>query len=181
MSKTMTNKATKLAKVENGVLHINADVFIIPNSAVLTSECGYWADKRKRQMQQILTETTGESEEDIVVLQTWVVAEETLESENLGNHGGSFIAEDRKKHYIPSGRIGEHFPAKLFEGHTEGEVVDIKIPKGYDEFNQNFDIVLSLRLAQKEYRYRGFGNFEDVFRQVAGGKLAEAARMAVTA
>lgn len=182
----MTNETTnKLAKVENGVLRINADVFIIPNSATTPSECGYWKDKRRRQMQQILAETTGDdsafNDDEIVILQTWTVAEETLDTESLGDHGGLFIGEDGKEHIIPNGRIGEFFPAKIFADHKEGEVVEVKIPKGYDKFNADFDVVLNLKLSQKGYRYGRFGNFETVFEQVARSKMNAASRMSVGA
>lgn len=155
-----------IKKVLDGKLEVNGDIFVIPNKARTSKEIDKLCFRNpiQAEMESILAASGTPSPfgDDIVVLQVWIVSEEDLNTENLGDNGGSFIGEDGKMHN--TGYILGHIPMLLFEGHVEGDVVDLTIPKGLYEFNKDFVMVLHLKLCQKQYRYNSFGNFEDAMR-----------------
>lgn len=71
--------------------------------------------------------------------------------------------------------VSQYLPKSLFEGKKEGDVVTFTLPicrkawrarvdlEARIEYN---DIKVSLTLCQTKYRYRNFGNFEDVLKRV---------------
>ena len=67
----------------------------------------------------------------------------------------------------------ERLPASLFAGKKEGDVVTFSMPiirKDLDDDGEDIIIKkwqkVSLCLKQRDYRYRGFGNFEEVLERV---------------
>ena len=76
--------------------------------------------------------------------------------------------------------ISEYLPKFLFEGHKEGDCITINLPIhkwlendkckliGCDGYylEASATIKVQLQLAQQKYRYRRFGNFEDVLTRV---------------
>jgi hypothetical protein len=76
--------------------------------------------------------------------------------------------------------ISEYLPKSLFEGHKEGDCITINLPVhkwlekdkceliGCDGIyvEASATIKVQIQLAQQKYRYRRFGNFEDVLTRV---------------
>jgi hypothetical protein len=76
--------------------------------------------------------------------------------------------------------ISEYLPKSLFEGHKEGDCITINLPIHKWLENDKYELIgcdryyleasatikVQLQLAQQKYRYRRFGNFEDVLTRV---------------
>lgn len=159
-----------MKKVENGILEVTGDVFVIPNCAVTTKKCegNPRRERYQKEMESLLAASGVASPfgEEIVMFESWIVLEDDLDTDNLADHPGHFIGTDGKEH--STGHILNYLPAALFEGKVEGDVVDIKIPIGLFKFNPDFSVILHLTLDQKNYRYRSFGNFENALDHAAG-------------
>lgn len=116
--------------------------------------------------------------DDDLFLQVWISSKD-LHTENLSDHGADvFDTDGREVHFWPCGnRPLSELPAKLFIGKKEGDIVDVVvpdyqlqhfIPKDSDEQPVIADVIMHLRLAQQEYRYRRFGTFDSLFKQLTG-------------
>ena len=116
----------------------NVDVFIIPNSACSVEEA------KSNYPSELQSELFISDDERMV--QMWVTNDEC---ENWDCHKNPFC------HY---GAFPSRFPASLFKGKKEGDVVDIVI--GGATFH--------MKLAQTAYRYRSHGNFETVLASLVG-------------
>ena len=147
----------------NGVktLEVSADMFIVPNSFVRASNFFINSEKRAETMNGILEASGQETEADPLMMQSWVVAVDDLNCENLADHMGYYWGLDGIKH--PFGNIPSHLPASMFIGKTEGDTVTIVFPEGTTMFNDDFKVIMHLRLLQREYRYSRFGTFEQCF------------------
>lgn len=153
-----------MIKVENGKLEVNGDVFIIPNGMGTVNDFISGKEFHRRVLDAIQFASNGTHIDDkSLLVETWIVSKE-LGTDNLSDHGGKYIGEDGEIH--GTGHLDRYIPFDLLNGHKEGDVVDITIPRGTYDFNEGFDIVLHLRLAQKEYRYSRFGSFEDVLKRL---------------
>lgn len=163
----------------NEPITINGDIFIIPNSAPRLKD--YWMESFKAKMQKYMhqiCELNGLKFDETVdrCVETWYTSPE-MECDNIPDHDIHFEYEGEKYQLtFPSGR---QLPSPLFKDKKEGDVVEIKVPvyiRKYDRphykdkmFDEDIETVvtLKLKLAQTEYRYRSFGNFEDVLKKVS--------------
>ena len=63
-----------------------------------------------------------------------------------------------------------YVPTWLFDGHQEGDIVTFKMPikmfDRKDDITVNTSAKMSVRLAQKPYRYGSFGRFEEVLKRI---------------
>lgn len=147
----------------NGVktLEVSADMFIVPNGFMKASNNFIFGDRLNVTMNGILEASDHETEVDPYMMQVWLVAENDLGCENLVDHMGHYWGIDGVKH--PFGNIPSYLPANMFVGKKEGDVVTVVYPEGTTQFNKDFRVVMHLKLAQTEYRYRRFGTFEQCF------------------
>ncbi|MBR6289245.1 MAG: hypothetical protein IKR19_07920 [Acholeplasmatales bacterium] len=154
---------------------MNMDMFIIPNQAGKVNN--FWTGvERQTSIADMLCNLNGfdfDPKHDKVV-QVWSCCDDC---NNMQDH---FFHEtdDEGNEYrfrFPSSYI----PAKILKDHVEGETFDIVYrmkPENWDnkewdkedesEELPEFEFIFHTTLAQKKYRYRSFGNFEDVLFRV---------------
>ena len=98
------------------------------------------------------------------MVQMWMVSEDC---DNLQCHYPYIMCGDTCYNYL----LISLFPATLFEGYKEGDVIEMRIPvTGFDGDGEPHDFVIDakVQLAQKRYRYRNYGPFEHVLNMVMG-------------
>lgn len=152
--------------IVNGTINANLDTFIIPNSASLVTD---WMtpsqQERMTKKAEKISAVAGcgfDAANDKLV-QLWFVG---MGSENLVDH--ATMAEDENgNQYVLCADI-ERLPETLFRGHKEGDVIEVPLPATCKGEDGNIEVVLNakIKLNQRDYRYRRFGNFEEVLAQV---------------
>lgn len=160
----------------NGMQDITfkGDVFIIPNRYDLFNNESYMSESQKKNIADMFTANglTFDIHEDRVI-QIWIVSRNPedptdpnyLNTDNFYDHGAKM-----KPFYITA-KGSSVVPAKLFENLQEGETTTIKIPvyleyrnsEELDDVSINTYINFELTARQRCYRYRQFGEFEEVF------------------
>lgn len=139
-------------------IKMTADCFVVPNMAATLSENNpaLINDDRAR-VQKLFEINNIEYDMDIddlaIVQLWWVSTTAEYPSDNIGDHG-IYIHGVR---YLPK---LDFLPAGLFMKKKEGESFSLKVPCG--------DIIIefTVTLRQGNYRYRGYGTFEEVLRKV---------------
>ena len=150
---------------------IKGDIFVIPNHAGKAEDfLGSFSEKMAEYGKKIC-EANGKmyDEDNDYFVQTWMVSEDAG-SDNMARHGFD-VDVDGEKYYI--WRLEENIPRQLIDL-SEGESATINLlGKGYrnseDFTNDNYvDVMIPVifTAAQTKYRYRNFGNFEDVIERV---------------
>ena len=155
----------------------NAAVFVVPNAAGYCSQ--FWLKsigKRVEKYSKALCSQKGiefDPEHDKVV-QVWFVSkydedlrndylkEDNLGSGNLGDHGFRIDGKHYNFRY-------SHLPYPLIKNMKEGDTMDLEMEVMSEDENDNhtYDTIkLHITFDQRSYRYRSFGNFEDVVRKV---------------
>lgn len=121
----------------------SGDVFVIPNRVGTVGKLCEHVQRRVYELAEINKMPIGSED---VLIGLWFVGEET---ENLVDHGTMFGGKHRRAKC-------NLIPAKLLMGLHEGEMLKINLPC------DNGDIIrCEVKAAQKKYRYRSFGSFED--------------------
>ena len=154
--------------IEN--LVINGDIFIIPNRAAKIQDFFDFAQEEKKEiMEKIcrLNERVFDVDNEHC-LETWICSEE-FQCDNVADHNIHTLTTDGQRVTIGIDN-GRYIPSSLFKGHKEGETIEIKIPIwisiSHAETPINTVVTFRLTLSQTKYRYRIFGNFEEVFDRV---------------
>lgn len=157
----------------NGIktIEFEADAFIIPNHAGSANDYLLFGEERKKFLDKISQENNcGELDFDNdPCCQLWFCSDD-LDTENLDAHG-AFIEVNGEELWIrPEVSV---LPAKLFHDKKEGDTVVINIPwhpsfiyRRSKENAEPLSLVMNVKLNQKSYRYRNFGNFEEVLQYV---------------
>ena len=160
---TITNKMVVKAK---------AAMFIIPNRACLVMDYLGSPERAIKAAESLCAanHTTFNADHDRLV-QTWIVAEEDLGTENLGDHGFRVEINGIMYHCNIGDRRHTNIPQILLKDKKEDEWITLILPdcKGEcrdDENEITFDLELSVQLKQLDYRYRRFGRFEEVLEAV---------------
>ena len=153
-----------MKKLNGNVLEFVAEAFIVPNHACPVNDIMENRQERIRRIAE-LNEIHDLSDDDQIV-ELWYVSKDDLGTSNLVDHGAHILNKNDKKIFFrPS--IGL-LPARLFEGHKEGDVIDVKAfttvtdPDYPDDENTVF-FLMHCKLNQLSYRYRRFGSFEETF------------------
>lgn len=145
----------------------NADLFIIPNAIVDTTDKFYDAPHYRKLREtgpgmSMLNGLNPMDPDSSKLVQVWITSKEDLHTENLGDH--CFHVDDQ----IIAGHDGKYsagyLPLSMLKGHHEGDHINIKM----DYSNHGIMLELDCRLAQTEYRYRNFGTFEDCLSRISG-------------
>lgn len=152
----------KKALLQDGKLEIGCDMFIVPNSLNRASAFSLNAGRFKESANAVLAANGLATESDPLLIQIWVVAEESMGCDNLNDHFGLYKDADGNESLY--GQVWGYLPASLFKDAKEGDTVEVIIPSGVYGYSDDFDTVLCMTLAQTVYRYRRFGNFEDCFK-----------------
>lgn len=152
---------------------VNADLFIIPNEISRIGSFFKSYQVRYAKLCQDLFELNGveydlDDFDSEKLVEIWAVSREDLGSDNLGSHGFTMTI-DGQEYYC---RFPSYLPVRLFSGKKEGEIISLIIPiEGQGDENDDhvsLKMRFNLRLAQTEYRYRGFGKFEDLLAGLLG-------------
>lgn len=152
--------------IVNGTINATLEAFIIPNSANLVTD---WMipsqQERMAEKAKKISAVAGcgfDATSDKLV-QLWFVG---MGSENLVDH--ATMAEDENgNEYVLCADI-ERLPEAVFRGHKEGDVIEVPLPATCKGKSGNIEVVINakIKLNQRDYRYRRFGNFEEVLAQV---------------
>lgn len=136
-------------------IKMTANVFIVPNNLIKVSDEHPNLQLRDCKFAKELFDINNIEYDartfDLVLVQLWWVSTtEEYPSDNIGDHG---IVIDGKL-YRPG---VDNLPTILFAGKIEGDTFSLKVPCG--------DIIIdfTVTLAQKQHRYRNYGNFESLF------------------
>lgn len=149
-------------------LNGKADMFIIPNSAPLIEDIfeGFRESRLLKMTKMCQDNGIGEFNElcDHVV-ETWLVG---CGADNMSDHGFTITSEDGIDYTIRS--LDGRFPSTLLAGIVEGDTFNVKLNDidAVDDKDRSVkvDIELEITAAQGKYRYRNFGDFEYVLREV---------------
>ena len=147
------------------------DAFIVPNNGGMIKTLIGSAQERETEHLNKLCEANGtdfDPEKDTFI-QMWFVGEDDFACTNMQDH--SCHCEVEGKGYVFN--ISYFwYPTKLFNG-KEGDTVHVTFPeislyeKRTDKTSKiKADIELDITLKQTAYRYKSFGNYEDVLTQV---------------
>jgi hypothetical protein len=151
MMELMTRNNEMVAVETLQTIHLNADMFIIPNSVSTIDD--YLLPSFQKRMVDLckINELVENPKEKIV--QIWLTNDN---SDNINDHG---IKIDGKQYYVTCGNI----PYTLIKNVKEGETVAVKF-FGYDNSEEKpAKVVFEIQLTAKQldYRYRRFGSFEE--------------------
>ena len=150
----------------------NAVCFVIPNGAGYCHN--FLLDSYKERYTRYCTDLCQQKglifdPDNDPLVQVWFGSDD-LGSDNLEAHG--FWAEDENYSF----RYG-YLPLPLIKDIKEGDTMDLEfeiekemVREGekhkYIEYGEKDRIKLHITFDQRSYRYRNFGNFEDVVRKV---------------
>lgn len=141
-------------------------VFVVPNHASKVSERLRVEDHYK--MMAEYNDLDQEADEHLV--ETWIVSDD-LGTENLGDHGFRIVDGD-KELFGNCYKIGL-IPYSLLKEKKEGDKIELKyvahvldISNRENPQDEDALLNLTLELDQTDYRYKGFGRFEDVLERV---------------
>ena len=139
-------------------IHLNADMFIIPNS-VCTIDEYFISSFQKKMLDNCKINGLVESPKEKMV-QIWLTNEL---SDNIGCHG---IKVNGKRYSVNCDCI----PYSLIKNAKEGDVITVNF-LGYEkdeELNNVKTVVfeMNLKCNQKEYRYRSFGSFDEILNRL---------------
>lgn len=149
---------SELARVKDGVLEANAEMFIIPNPPTRIHEFLVSNDTIQDFATDLLKNAGMKpADQNTIMVEVWICSDD-LGTENLRCHGGSYINEDgaEERINIPDGNC----PADLLLGKKEGDVVDLTFHM------DDIKVILHTKLNQTGYRYKNHGRFEDCFVKV---------------
>lgn len=161
----------------NKQITVNAEAFIIPNSAskvarIWEDDSEYAIKYQQPKYQKVYDDNDLTRRDNDKLVQLWYTSEE-LHSENLCNHGFSIDIEGTR-YYVENHDVQiAMIPSQLLKGVNENETFDVTIknlPVYGDrcdyEPTMRIDLTLHCTAKQLEYRYKRFGAFQDVLNQV---------------
>lgn len=155
------------------IISKNMDIFVIPNGAGLISEFMCGQDKKLAYFQE-MAELNGlefDPEKDKLV-QLWFV-----ETDENGNHTDEMCDNCCRHAWLINGyktRIREELLPQSWISGKEGDQIHLKFKpfavlanESYSSGNEE-DLIIdaTIRLKQQLYRYRQFGDFEEVVEKV---------------
>lgn len=148
----------------NKKFNLSADVFVIPNRACRVSGFGIFTEKRTAEM-TTMCESSGSTfdPKSDKLVQVWICSDEC---DNYQDHYPRVIIDGKRYNY----RLPGYIPYSLLKDIKENESFKLSMPVdliSYDDDNTIPAIVdITLTAKQGEYRYRRFGNFEEVVHDV---------------
>lgn len=150
------------------IVPAKVEVFVVPNRAAMVGE---FLDCQQEGISNLMSTIcdmkgmTFDPENDRMA-ELWFVSEKDLESENLRSHGLNInIDGNWYSSFLPC----SYLPVKLFEGHKEGDSMQLYYPVTVKDCDGNEISVLinmDLKLTQLTSRYYHRGNFEDALEYV---------------
>ncbi len=159
-----------LPKVVDGTVKITADIFVVPNGTWSAGELGFPDDLLKylMELKSMNPDLKKLNPISARVCQFWMSGRGTVGSENLADHGFRILGENNE---ILRCIVDDTLPINFFTGacaREGGLITNVFLPVRV--IGNNGEIIRSikgnftLRLAQREYRYRRLGTFEEALR-----------------
>ena len=137
-----------------------ADFFIIPNNGVRGSEM---IGNSFRALEKSWAQFGVKVDIDDMFIQTWFTTEDhdTISDHGLPDEMIGLPCEEIRGGFHQA-RWAHHVPVELVKELKEGESITLTSDK---------EVSIKITAAQKKYRYKGFGSFEDTLKTVvARGK-----------
>jgi hypothetical protein len=162
-------------------ISFDADIFIIPNPALLLPKFPFTAiaGRIERDMRLIceLNDLVFDPTQDYVIETLFLNPDLCFGS--ISDIGINVITSDGSNNLKMHTDNIRRFPAKLFKGYKEGDVVSIKVPCWINKRFADIDdpdtihVVsnVNMKLNQRGYQYSNFGAFEEVLEQVTKNYL----------
>lgn len=151
-------------------IEFDADVFIIPNVICKVSDFIVDVDEMTVYTENVLRMNGMDpsNARDTYLVQLWFISKE-LESDNVARHGFHAMVDGKEQRISPFNM--EHLPVSLFEGHNEGDTINIKVPVYVDNYvgddTRTFaEMDITVTLAQLKYRYRAMGKFDELLKEL---------------
>lgn len=161
----------------NNVKTINATgaIFIIPNHIdTLDQTRKLWNPEKLfgyigqvNAMKKLYELNNLEFSMDDSLFQYWIVLTDGITTADFRCHTGLFTDENGEKCRVSA--VVNNLPKKLFEGYREGDYIEINVPADiirHSDESEHCILHLTLKLAQREYRYRNHGTFEEIMARV---------------
>lgn len=161
---------TNLTTIRNNKIEATADMFIIPNSPRKFLEGFQYEDvapdfinPRDERILQFSELNGIHIEKGEKLIQIWLTSKDELGSENLDDHGFRALNENGEIVHL-------HFnmssiPVTMLIDKAEGDIIDMKI-RCWDMDKNEYELLLHTRCCQSEYRYRRFGHFETLIKEL---------------
>ena len=178
--------AKEVKKVSDEVFEVDVDAtaefFIIPNRACKLDDKTESGNARICRVNEFLDMNSFDRYDPTndKVIQIWIVSEDDLDSNNIGDHGFYVTVPGIGIRFDKVGVSNTHFitkyiPEKCIRGMTEGESKIFKYRFKEDRVNTEggsevcviVNLTLTLTANQQGYRYKSFGKFEDVLYHVS--------------
>lgn len=164
---------------------INCDIFIIPNKAACINKQYYIGEKLMKRSEELATENGFIYYPEVTrMVQIWCVGQG---SDNMQDHGFHYKVGDKEYSFY----FDSYLPESALRFHNEGDIITLKMPfrpryvfskdeggkKLWDkviDFEDDpeapeaptFYFTVNMKLNQRDYRYKNFGNFEEVLNTV---------------
>ena len=155
--KSLPTLTTKVGLKKIHFPNIDSEMFVIPNKlGTVESMCRHNSYMQDR-LSAIAHVNKLQLSDDDQLVDLWIVIPGI--TDNLADHG----FDTDKGHYCCGSTV---VPQRLIDGIREGDSINLSFPvRRYNETMWS-TLTLNVRAMQNEYRYRGFGRFEDVVAQV---------------
>jgi hypothetical protein len=156
---------------------LNGNIFIIPNGSFHVNDLAFVTTNAKLQMEHVFWGNKELNHNDVSFNDTrWIECwwcDPTDTDSNWRDHGIEELNKElpHKEQMLSPWRLSTSYvPTWIFEGRKEGDIVTFKMPiQKVDTENDltiNSIVKMSVKLAQKSYRYSSFGKFEEVLARV---------------
>lgn len=167
-------KAFKMNKEKQ--VEIDADIFVIPNSAPSINDFLESARDEWRKNFKEVAELNGlqmPTDDDLLIQLWWTDRDKSEEyCDNLVRH--IFAFEDTEGHIFLGSIPMEYFPKMWLDGYKEDETFDIILPvvtrkksSLFSDPNKKDYAKINVRLKQKNYRYAWVGTFDEAVEKVS--------------
>ena len=151
----------------------NIGMFVVPNPS--SKADGYYVESFRRRCHEINRHNNAPENDNMI--QSWFFADDSVISgehcDNCAAHG--WIETDENGKRTGYRLMAEVIPYHVAQKVHEGEAVQITLPVIETDMGDDYDdsvkhepewVTFNVKAEQLPYRYRRFGNYEDVVRYV---------------
>lgn len=138
---------------------IDVDMFVVPCS-------GHWLssdiESNQKRVKELVRVNDCMDTEDEKVFGFWMTGRETVNSDNLGDHGFEVTVKEtgeKRNAFLDFNTM----PTRFFISKDDGDVVTLVLPIKFDiAGNEKSTVMANIKCNQKDYRYRHHGSFNQV-------------------
>ncbi len=143
-----------------------AKCFVVPNSMITANDL-YNPETRIPWLEELArinnVKVADMANEPLVEL--WFTDKESLGSENLCDHGFTAEVNGEECFFVPS---ITYLPVSFFKDLKEGDKIHFTVPIENPAVGIKASLVMTVELNQRDFRYRRFGDFQDVLGSLLG-------------